>query len=113
MMNNGYSVKSADASGKVWNILDASGGQVGACSSQQQALRIATLANSGLNKSGAQTIETSPAAVNENRAVAKPIAARPQMFEWYSPDQRRAAWSYLKRILRLGTRRGARSIVSL
>ncbi|MDQ3685259.1 MAG: hypothetical protein M3430_06595 [Acidobacteriota bacterium] len=106
-MNNCYSIKSADASGRVWNILDASGGQVGACSSQQEALRIAMLANSGLNKPGAQTIETPPAAENENRAVTKPIAARPQLFEWYSPDQRRAAWSYLKRILRLGARRGA------
>jgi hypothetical protein len=112
-MNNGYSVKSADASGRVWNILDASGGQVGACSSRQEALRIAMLANSGLNKPGAQTIETSSAAENENRAVNKPTAVRPQMFEWYSPDQRRVSWSFLKRILRLGARRGARSVVNL
>ena len=110
-MNNGYSVKSADASGRVWNILDASGGQVGACSSQQEALRIAMLANSGLNKPRAQTIETPSAAENEHKETNKPIAARPQISEWYSPDQRRAPWSVLKRILRLGARRGARSVV--
>ncbi len=112
-MNNGYSVKSADASGRVWKILDASGGQVGACSSRQAALRIATLANGGLNKPVAQTIETTSIAENEINVVSKPIAARPQIFEWYAPSPSRTTWSFLKKLLRRGARRDARSVVSL
>ncbi len=46
-MSASYCVKPAEANNQVWNILDASGNQIGACSSRRDALRIAALVKDG------------------------------------------------------------------
>ena len=104
-MNNRHSVKPADASRNVWNIHDASGRQIGACSSREDALRIAALAdiriaglaNSGSGIRGTQACGTSTIAESVNKEYNQAIVPRLQMFEWYSPRQSSSVWSLLKK----------------
>lgn len=105
-MNNRCYIKQADASGTVWNIFDASDEQIGATSSREAALRIASLASHDVE----EEIETKTSITEDVRKAVKNVAqTRPQMFE-YSQGRSRASSSLLKKcygVLRLIRRKTA------
>ncbi len=107
-MNNRCYIKQADASGTVWNIFDASDEQIGATSSREAALRIASLASHDVQET--QEIETKTLITEDERKAVKNVAqTRPQMFE-YSQGRSRASSSLLKKcygVLRLIRRKTA------
>ncbi len=86
-MQNSYSIKQAGSDVEIWYVVDTSGNRVGACSSREDALRIAALAGNNTNASSETQSAVVPARPLPiiNKAIEKPIQQPPPpLFEWYS-----------------------------
>ncbi len=109
-MRNLYSVKTADAEGRIWHVIDTLGHQVGACSSREEALRIAAFVNRTSNGEEAHSAGPSTPVVDVREEANRFVGNHPQMFEWYSSCQGLSAWALLRRcysrLPRLLRRRG-------
>jgi hypothetical protein len=95
-MQNPYSIKQASSDIEFWYVVDTSGNRVGACSSREDALRIAALANNN-NRESSETQSTvvSTRRTIINKAVEEPT--QPLLFEWYSSQRTMPpAHSFLK-----------------
>jgi hypothetical protein len=93
-MDNSDRVRPADAGGRVWHALDAAGNQIGACSSREDALRIAALAGGAAAPPRGE--ETGRAGPELGQGGLVTPETRPSMFEWYSADLRPSAWARLR-----------------
>ncbi len=109
-MHNLCSVKLADAEGRIWHVIDTLGHQVGACSSREEAMRIAAFVNRTSNGEDAHSAVPSTPVVDVREDANRLAGNHPQMFEWYSSCQGLSAWALLRscysRLPRLLRRRG-------
>lgn len=93
-MDDNNRVRQAGPGGRVWHVLDAAGNQIGACSSREDALRIAALVGAGTARVRGE--ETSHAGDGVVKGEGVTPAPRTAMFEWYAASRRPSAWARLK-----------------
>ncbi len=96
-MSAGYSVKPADANNQVWNVLDASGNQIGAFSSHEDALRIVALIKGSANVREEHDGGNPTTARNKIEESAKTVVQQTQELYQTSPQQRETVWSFIKK----------------